>query len=198
MLRFVLIMAASIPLCAPPSEVGRIPLPADLSGTLDGTAYRIRVPGNWNGTLLVYCHGSSSGVLQVAPGTFPVSSPSLEEQLLSQGYALAGSFYEDSTKEAPLRTLALTNFFNGHIGKPRRTIMSVFLLGGTVTLDLIENHYASYDGAIAVSPVAAGSLNDADWELRFDLAYAAVSGGPRNRGGRSKICVTTSTGTRRA
>ena len=35
-----------------------IPLPADLTGTHDGVPYRIVVPANWNGTLLLYAHGT--------------------------------------------------------------------------------------------------------------------------------------------
>ena len=31
-------------------------LTTDLTGTLGGTAYKIRVPENWNGTLLVFAH----------------------------------------------------------------------------------------------------------------------------------------------
>src|SRR5829696_8077865 len=31
--------------------------PLDLSGELHGAPYRIRVPANWNGTLLVFAHG---------------------------------------------------------------------------------------------------------------------------------------------
>jgi hypothetical protein len=31
--------------------------PLDLSGEINGAPYRIVVPSNWNGTLLVYAHG---------------------------------------------------------------------------------------------------------------------------------------------
>ena len=31
--------------------------PLELSGDLDGAPYRIRVPAQWNGTLLVFVHG---------------------------------------------------------------------------------------------------------------------------------------------
>ena len=34
-----------------------VPLPADLTGKLNGADYEIRVPANWNGTLLVFAHG---------------------------------------------------------------------------------------------------------------------------------------------
>ena len=158
--------------------IAHIPLPADLSGTLSGTEYKIRVPATWNGTLLVWAHPSATTAFQVAPDAFPATSPTLEEQLLSQGYALAGSWYKDSLKEGPKRTLALTNFFNGAVGKPLRTIVWGMSLGGDNTLALIENHPEIYDGAIPVAAEAGGWLNHADFLLRFDLAYAAAFGWP--------------------
>ncbi len=41
--------------------VAHVPLPADLTGTLGGTDYIIRVPANWNGTLLMYAHEAQFG-----------------------------------------------------------------------------------------------------------------------------------------
>ena len=34
-----------------------VDLPVNLEGSLNGANYTIRVPVNWNGTLLVYAHG---------------------------------------------------------------------------------------------------------------------------------------------
>lgn len=157
--------------------VAYIALPAELSGTLNGVEYKIRVPANWNGTLLVHAHGSANYFMEVAPPTYPVSSPTLDDRLLSAGYALAGSLYKDGDN-AVLRILMLTTFFNGAVGKPRRTIPWGGSWGGTVALKLAELYPGIYDGSIAVAPVAAGAVKDADFELRFDLAYAAVFGWP--------------------
>ena len=178
MLSFLLLLLTAIPIYSESRGTAHIPLPAELNGTLNGSEYKIRVPGNWNGTLVVYCHAAVSGALQVAPATFPQASPTLEEQLLQRGYALAGSFYPDSEKEAPLRTLALTNFFNGHVGQPRRTIVWGLSIGGTAALELIEGHHAIYDAAIAVSSLAGGGPLDADASLRCAVAYAAAFGWP--------------------
>ena len=35
--------------------------PVELEGILDGAAYVIRVPADWNGTLLVFAHGYDFG-----------------------------------------------------------------------------------------------------------------------------------------
>ncbi len=74
-------MVAAIPLCSQSKGVAHFPLPADLSGTLDGAEYTIRVPANWNGTLLVRAHGAMSAAVEVAPPADPPTAPTLEEQL---------------------------------------------------------------------------------------------------------------------
>ncbi len=162
--------------------VAHVPLPADLSGTLNGVDYIIRVPANWNGTLVMFAHGAGPAALVgppvavAAPAGWPSVTPSLEDQLLARGYALAGSGYGyDSVKEAVQRTLALTNFFKGMVGNPKRTIIwGATVLGGTVSLKLIEDHPGIYDGAIAFAPEAAGIPEDADMGLSFSLAYASA------------------------
>ncbi len=157
--------------------VAHIALPAELSGTLNGVEYQIRVPANWNGTLLAHAHGSANYSMQVAPPTYPASSPSLDERLLSASYALAGSLYKDGD-DAVQRMLMLTTFFNGAVGKPQRTIIWGGSWGGLVALKLAETYPGIYDGAIAVAPLGAGYANDLDFELRYDLAYAAGFGWP--------------------
>ena len=169
---------ATTPLHPQCKGVAHIALPADLSGKLNGTEYKIRVPSAWNGTLLVWAHPSMSTALQVAPDALPATSPTLEEELLSRGYALAGSWYKDSFVEGPKNTLALTLYFNGAVGRPLRTIVWGMSLGGDTSLALIEKHPGFYDGAIPVAAEAGGDLHYVDFLLRFDLAYAAAFGWP--------------------
>jgi len=157
--------------------VAHVPLPADLTGTLEGTDYIIRVPANWNGTLLMFAHEAQLGppAAQAAPVAWPLVTPTLEEQLLELGYALAGSGYRsDSMKDAVQGTLALTNFFKGMVGNPSRTIIWGVSLGGMVSLKLIEEHPEIYDGAIANATPAAGNPENADMDVSFALAYAAT------------------------
>ncbi len=158
--------------------VAHVPLPADVSGTLNGVDYIIRVPANWNGTLLMFAHESQllgPPTAQAAPIEWPLEPWSLEEQLLELGYALMGSGYRSySDKEAVQSTLALTNFFKGMIGNPSRIIIWGNSLGGKVALKLIEEHPGVYDAAIANCPASAGSPENADVGLSFSLAYAAT------------------------
>ena len=101
-----------------------MPLPVELQGTLNNADYKIRVPAGWNGTLLVYAHGWYQTLPPEADAA-PYGEP-MEDLLLSHGYALAGSSYRVpwwGIKEGVQNTLALTDFFKGQVGNPRRTIV---------------------------------------------------------------------------
>lgn len=52
-------LVAALTLVASPaaSAAGAVAGPIDLTGTLDGAAFEIRVPAGWNGTLVMYAHG---------------------------------------------------------------------------------------------------------------------------------------------
>ena len=175
---FVLLIV-TWPAMASEKGVAHVPLPVNLNGTLNGAEFMIRAPENWNGTLLVFAHGTQAtnpGTAEIAPVAWPGATPSLEEQLLQLGYALAGSGHQNDDKDAIQRTLALTNYFKGHVGIPSRTIIWGNSFGGRVTLKLIERHPGIYDAAIANCPAAAGLPENMDWGLAFSLAYAAAFG----------------------
>lgn len=58
------------------------------AGLLGESAYRIEVPRNWNGKLVMYAHGYA--------GTGPdlrVTTPSIRRHLIENGYAWAASSY---------------------------------------------------------------------------------------------------------
>ena len=180
MFRLLFVFTLISPLWAGPMGTAQIPLPADLEGSLNGATYKIRVPGNWNGTLLVFAHGIQvqQGAAEIAPVAWPTASPTLEERLLSLGYALAGSGYLNSDKDGVHQTLALTNFFKGKVGNPSRTIVWGDSHGGLVTLKLLEEHPGAFDGGIANCATAAGKPENMDAALAFSLAYAAGFGWP--------------------
>ena len=153
----------------------------DEQGTLNGAEYRIRVPSNWNGTLLVYAHGFSPTLIPqpvpIAPGIGPASS---EDLLLDAGYALAGSAFSvpgSAIKEGIKDTKSLTNYFKGKVGKPEHVIVWGTSLGSGVALTCIEKYPGIYDGAIADSGLLAGLPMHGDMGLAFLLAYAVAFDG---------------------
>jgi len=114
---FVLILTTFVSLCAGQSVKS---LPADLLGELEGVPYRILVPENWNGTLLVYAHGYGESGPPLAPKAADVDA------LLAEGYAMAASNFAGTgwtVKEGMQNTVALTAAFRGMIGNPKTTIL---------------------------------------------------------------------------
>jgi len=171
---FAVSLGLSATFSAGPVET-QLYLPADLNGELDGVPYRIQVPVNWNGTLLVYAHGYNEGA------TPPLLAPHPEDvtALLSQGFALAASRFAGSgwnVKEGMQATVALTAAFRDMAGRPTRTVIWGKSMGGLMALGLIEKFHGLYDGAIALCPPAAGTPRRFDQALDIALAYAVAFG----------------------
>lgn len=152
-----------------------IPLPADLQGELNGVPYRILVPANWNGTLLVYNHGYSAGPI---PPNLALQPPDVAN-LSGRGFAMAASRFGGTgwnVKEGMQNTAALTAAFREWVGRPQRTIVWGGSMGGLMTLGLIEKHPGLYDGAVALCPPASGTPRRFDLGLDIALAYAVTFG----------------------
>lgn len=159
-----------------------VDLPVDIEGTLNQASYRIRVPANWNGTLLVYAHGYTE---ELPPPYAAPGEGDGENLLLSMGYAIAGTANRNAgwaVKEGIQNTLALTNFFKGHVGYPNRIILWGFSMGSVITLKSIEKYPGIYDGAIAGCAVGAGTPLNFDLTLGLSLAYDVAFGWPSSWG----------------
>jgi alpha-beta hydrolase superfamily lysophospholipase len=174
-----------------PASSLRVTLPFDLVDTLDGAKYKIRVPANWNGTLLVYLQGTKSATVPepvVVPPVVSGSQPAMEATLLGRGYALAASDFsyanlDMQAKVATEDSLALTSYFRGRVGEPTRVILWGTSLGGLVVLKMIEDYPRAFDGAIATCAPAAGFPKTWDRQLDFGLAYAVAFGWPDSKWG---------------
>lgn len=147
----------------------------DLTGALDGTAYKIRVPSDWNGTLLVFAHPYQLDGLKPWPAP---QIPGFEQLLLDKGYALAGSAFDNVSKDGVQRTHQLTGFFREIVAMPQRTIVWGNSFGAGVALKIIEKYPGIYDGAIANCSPSAGAAENMDSALAFSLAYDAAIGWP--------------------
>src|SRR5688500_19879777 len=96
----ILLLLTLAPASSPTVQANAPVGPLDLAGEINGAPYRIRVPENWNGTLLIFAHGYRDKAdhpgeidnrnADVAPNA------ALEAPLLAQGFALAGSAYKDN------------------------------------------------------------------------------------------------------
>ncbi len=125
-------------------------------GVHAGAAYRMEVPGNWNGGLVLFAHG-------YVPETNPVlsvSMPGLRDLWLSQGYAWAASSYRANgyvPGTGAQDTHRLIGVFRGKVGNPKRVYISGVSLGGHVTGFAIEQWPNTFDGALALCGVMGGS-----------------------------------------
>lgn len=161
----------------------------NLEGDLYGAPYRIRVPENWNGTLLVYAHGyrdradHAGEVDNRAADLAP--SAALEPVMLAQGYALAGSAYRNNgwAVEEGIEDLAnLTLFFKFRVAAPQRTILWGFSMGSVIGFESMERFRLLYDGALCGCAVGAGASQSWDSAGDLALAYDKVFGMPATWG----------------
>jgi hypothetical protein len=163
--------------------------PVDESGEINGAPYRIKIPANWNGTLLVYAHGYRDKAdhpgevdnrnADVAP------SAALEAPLLAQGFALAGSAYRDNgwEVEGGLQDLKdLTVYFRDTYGKPDATILWAFSMGTYIAFESMERFGGIYDGALCGCAGGAGATQSWDGAGDLALAYDVVFGMPASWG----------------
>lgn len=168
-----LLLFSSVQFANAAQQVG----PIDVSGEIDGAPYRIVVPANWNGTLLVYGHGYRDKAdhpgevdnrnADIAP------SAALVPVLLAQGYALSGSAYKDNGWAVEEGTHDLKNvvtYFRDNITQPDRTILWAFSMGTVIGFDSMERFGGIYDGALCGCAVGAGAPQS--WDSAGDLALA--------------------------
>ena len=178
----LLAVAAALALSVPAATA------ADYSGEINGAPYLIRIPANWNGTLVVHAHGyrdAADHAGEVDDRSAPASpNPALEPALLAQGYALAGSAYAANgwaVKEGITDTKALVTRFRKIMGKPNRTFRKLlwgFSMGSLVTLSLAERSSGQFDGYLAACSVGAGASRAWDGAAATSVAYGAAFGWP--------------------
>jgi hypothetical protein len=137
------------------------------------------MPERWNGTLLIYSHGYRSA--QPVPPSFdepsthaiPAPGEDVAQDLLRQGYALAGSASSANgwaVAEGVRAAEDLYRYVADTIGTPRRTYLWGDSLGGLVTEVLAEKGEPWVSGAAPLCGVLAGTRENLD--LAMDVAFA--------------------------
>jgi len=128
-------------------------------GEINGAKFRIDVPANWSGGLVMYCHGYSA-----TPANFKEDSrPDPRWAVfLDAGYAVAQSGYSAigwAVQEAIDDTQALRRYFVAKHGKPKETFVTGHSMGGFTTMAIIEKYPGDYDAALPL----CGPLAPANW-----------------------------------
>lgn len=174
---------------APPTQsttAHPLPSPAAprvLTGVLDGAPYAVDVPSNWNGTLLLYSHGTIvPPPTRRQPLIMPDSafSPTEARWLLDQRYALAGSAFGNPLGWAVLDALrddaALLDFVTQTVGRPRRVVLWGASQGGLDVALLLERHPDLFAGGLALCPLLGGGVDyfnhDLDMFFTLDVLLA--------------------------
>ncbi len=138
-----LLVCATLCLAAPKVE------PKTEIGEINGAKFRIDIPENWNGGLVMYCHGYSA-----VAGAFKEGKlPPVFAVFTDQGYALAQSGYAAggwAIQEGVADTEALRRYFTAKYGHPKETYITGHSMGGFLTMMLMERFPTSYDAGLAL------------------------------------------------
>jgi pimeloyl-ACP methyl ester carboxylesterase len=125
-------------------------------GGYDGGLYRIEIPDQWNGDLVLYAHGFvSNGGAQGS--ALRVGNSPIREHLIQQGYAWAASSYRCNgyvPGQGLLDTMALTELFTKfNTGRaPQRVYLTGTSMGGHVTLLGMHEFPTAFAGGLAMCP----------------------------------------------
>src|SRR5271169_4294014 len=153
-------------------------------GKLDGAAFRIDVPDNWNRGLVIYYHGyraENHGLV------FDKKKP-LDARLAvfaKAGYAVIQSGYSQggwAVEQAIPETEALRSYFAGKYEKPKEIYVAGASMGGLLTVMTIERSPAPYVGGLDLcgAVVDAPSLFTRAFDVRvvFDYYFPGVLPNP--------------------
>ena len=152
--------------------------PIHEEGTLAGADYRILIPENWNGGLVLYAHGYVEEYIK------PKFSNGMVAAAGRMGYALAESKYSRqgyALREGVLETDALRSHFETKYQETWPTIIAGESMGGMITLAMIERFPEVYDGALAMCTPTDGALEvfkreSFDVLLLFERYFPGLSG----------------------
>jgi fermentation-respiration switch protein FrsA (DUF1100 family) len=159
------------------------------AGVLGGASYRIEVPADWNGKLVMYAHGYAGTGEQLG-----VSNPSIRRHLIQNGYAWAASSYSKNyydVRAGVEDTNALALEFNKiaaansrPLTAPTRIYITGHSMGGHITAAAIEdeayataNHKVRYHGAVPM----CGVVGDTELFNQFaamQVTAQAIAGQP--------------------
>ena len=159
------------------------------AGVLDGAAYRIEVPENWNGKLVMYAHGYRG-----TGASLTVSNPSIRRHLIQNGYAWAASSYSsnyydvrtgvEDTNKLALQFTRIAAANARQLPEPSRIYITGHSMGGHVTGAAIDEeawttarNRVRYHGAVPM----CGVMGDTELFNQFaamQVTAQAIAGVP--------------------
>ena len=175
------------------------------AGVLNGAAYQVEVPANWNGKLVMYAHGyaGTGALLNVGP-------PSIRRYLIQNGFAWASSSYSknyydvragvEDTNALALQFVAIATKNARTLVAPSKIYITGHSMGGHITAAAIEdeaaltaNNKVKYSGAVPM----CGVVGDTELFNQFSAmqitaqAIAGVPSYPTNKWSEINTLVTS-------
>lgn len=156
----------------------RSPLGLTEVGMLDGAAYRIDIPNDWNHDLVVYYHGYAQ-----QPVTFHIAErlTGHQEPLFERHYAIVESAYSETGWALPQaypETEALRQYFVKRFGKPRETYVVGTSMGGALVMVTLELNPRPYIGGLdlcgAVGPTSESFDRRFAMRAAFDYYFPGL------------------------
>lgn len=143
-------------------------------GEINGAHFRIDVPDNWNGGLVIYCHGYNPSAVTYKEGKL---NPFFAV-FTDQGYAVAQSGYAAggwAIQEAVTDTESLRRYFGSKYGNPKDTYITGHSMGGFLTMMMMERFPNVYNGGLALcgplAPAAYFMKGAFDVRVVFDYYF---------------------------
>lgn len=143
-----------------------------LWGVHHGAGFRIEVPADWNGVLVMWAHGYRGEGPELTVDSHP-----LRDYLIPNGFAWAASSYSQNSYVAGLGvgdTRRLVGLFERMVDAPSTTYITGASMGGHVTARAIEESNHPYDGAMPICGVL-GDFELFDYFLDFNVAAQHIA-----------------------
>lgn len=144
----------AVPVDTPPADTP----PTEHLGEIEGARYRVLVPEDWNGTLLLYSHGNYPSSIfgpELPVPHFLANQPATQEALTDRGYALAASLFQDGGLDFTVPTAVadqsrLLDWFERHVGTPERTFTTGSSMGAVTAIRHAETEPERIDGVLTI------------------------------------------------
>jgi pimeloyl-ACP methyl ester carboxylesterase len=147
-------------------------------GLLDGAAYRIDVPADWNHSLVVFYHGYAR-----QPVSFHIAARLVGQQLpfFERHYAVVQSAYSTTgwaLQQAYPETESLRRYFTKKYGEPRETYVAGGSMGGALVAITLELNPRPYLGGLdlcgSVGPTYQSFDRRFAMRAAFDVYFPGV------------------------
>ena len=139
-------------------------------GVLQGAEYRIDVPTNWNGSLVVWYHGYAEHGTSFHIGE---RVPPDLENFLTRKYAVVQSAYSEggwAVQQAYPETEAVRRYFDRKYGYPKETYVAGGSMGGALVMITLELNPKPYIGGLDLCGAVGPTF--VSFDRRFALRAA--------------------------